>query len=269
MEKLNARYVLWVNVGALVAPLVAMYIAGIFGIRAPFFIVALFNILALFYFRWFGIIQEEKKVPKINPKRTFKSVWRTTLAYFRRRDMMRAYMINFGQYAIVSLRHLYVPIMVIEAGFSKDVLGWVLAAGIVPYVLLAEPLGRIAKKTGIKIWVAIGFLSFAAFSIWASFATGTTLLAIFILWQISGALIEPLTDIFFFGAARGGDKERFFGIFKTVNRLPRFIVPIIGAGYITFFGITSSVWILTAIIGIMAGLFVLWPNIVKFRAKAA
>ena len=259
ISRLNSRYVLWINAGALLAPMLAMYMANHFGLRTPFFAVALFNVLALIYFKWFGIIQPEKKIPKISPRRTLRSVWRTTLAYFRRRDLARAYMINFGQYAIYAIRVLYVPIMVIEAGFGKDVLGWVLMAGIVPYIVLAEPLGRLAKKTGISIWVALGFLSFAAFSFWASFATGKTLLLIFVLWQISGALIEPLTDIFFFNAAKGGDRERFFGVFKTVNRLPRFIVPILGAGVITLFGTTSAVWLLTGVVGILAGLFVLLP----------
>ena len=257
MERLNGRLVLWLNVGALLAPIVAMYIADQFGIRAPFFAVALVNLLALLYFRGFGIIQSEKKVPKITPKKTLKSVWNTTVGYFKRRDLVRAYLINFGQYALSSLRLLYVPIVVIEAGFGKDVLGWVLAAGIIPYVVLSEPLSRLAQKTGSRIWVALGFLSFAAFSFWAYFATGKTLLAIFILWQISGALIEPLTDMFFFDAAKGRDRERYFGIFKTVNRLPRFIVPMIGAGVIWFFGTTGSVWMLTGVIGILVGLFVL------------
>ncbi|MCL1785836.1 MAG: MFS transporter [Alphaproteobacteria bacterium] len=260
MEKLNGRYVLWLNTGALLAPVLAMYLAGRFGIRTPFFVIAALNILALGYFRWFKIIQPEKKIPKISPKKTMKSIWKTTIAYFKRRDLTRAYLINFGQYAIVSLRLLYVPIMVIEAGFDKSTLGWILTAGIIPYIVLSEPLGRLAKKTGIRVWVMIGFLTFAGFSFWASFATGKTLLAIFILWQISGALIEPLTDIFFFDAAKTGkDRERFFGIFKTVNRLPRFILPAIGAWMIMFFGTTGSVWILTGIIGVLAGLFVLMP----------
>ena len=257
MERLNGRYVLWINAGALLAPVVAMYVAGMFGIRVPFLIVALFNLMGLLYFKWFKIIQEDKKIPKISPKKTIKSVWKTTIGYFKRRELTRAYLINFGQYAIYSLRVLYVPIMVIEAGFGKDILGWVLTIGILPYILLSEPLGRLAKKTGIKIWLVLGFLSFAAFSFWASFATGWTLLVIFVLWQISGAMIEPLTDILFFDAVRGKDRERFFGIFKTVNRLPRFIVPMIGAGFIWFFGTTESVWILTGIISVFTGLFVL------------
>ena len=257
MERLNGRYILWLNAGALIAPVAAMYIANLFGIRAPFFIVALVNLLGLLYFRWMGIIQEDKKAPKITPKRTARSIWNTTIGYFKRRDLVRAYLINFGQYAIYALRVLYVPIMVIEAGFGKDVLGWVLTAGIIPYVVLAEPISRLARKTGPGLWVALGFLSFAAFSFWASFATGKTLLMIFILWQISGAMIEPLTDIFFFDAAKGKDREKYFGIFKTVNRLPRFIIPLIGAGVIWLFGTTSSVWLLTCVIGILTGLFVL------------
>ena len=257
MERLNGRHVLWLNAGALLAPIVAMYIAGRFGIRAPFFAVALVNLLALLYFKGFGIIQSDKKIPKITPRKTMKSIWHTTIGYFKRRDLVRAYIINFGQYAISSLRLLYVPIVVIQAGFSKDVLGWVLAAGIVPYVIISEPISRLARRTGARIWVALGFLSFAAFSFWASFASGKTLLMIFVLWQISGAFIEPLTDLFFFDAAKGKDRERFFGVFKTVNRLPRFIIPMIGAGVIWFFGTTGSVWILTGIIGILTGLFVL------------
>lgn len=267
MERLNGRYVFWTNVGALVAPSIAMWIASMFGIRAPFFAVAVINLLGLLYFRWMGIIQEDKRPPKINPRRTVKSIINTTIGYFKDAGLVRAYLINFGQYAISALRLLYVPILVVEAGFSKSVLGWVLTAGIIPYVLLSQPISNLAKKTGPQIWVAIGFLSFAAFSIWATFATGWTLLAIFVLWQISGAMIEPLTDLFFFNAARGKNRDKYFGIFKTVNRLPRFVIPMIGAGFIWFFGTTRSVWILTAIIGVFAGLFVLLSGRKKTRVK--
>lgn len=258
MERLNSRYVFWLNVGALIAPLVAMWIAEMFGVRAPFFAVALVNLLGLLYFQWFGITQAEKKMPRISAKKTFRQTWRATVAYFGRRDLVNAYIINFGQYAIYALRVLYVPIMVIQAGFSKETLGLVLAAGIIPYVILSNPLGYLARKTGIKIWVALGFLSFAFFAVLATFVTGYALLAVFIAWQVSGAFIEPFTDIYFFNAARSSsDRERFFGIFKTVNRLPRFVVPIIGAAVITVTGSTGMVWILAAIIAAISGIFVL------------
>ncbi|MDR0803924.1 MAG: MFS transporter [Rickettsiales bacterium] len=258
IERLNGRYIFWANVGALMAPVLAMWISGMMGSRAPFFAVALINIIALVYFKWFGIISPDKKVVKISPRKTLKSTMQTTAAYFKNRDLIAAYIINFGQYAVYALRSLYVPIMVIEAGFSKDVLGWVLTLGIIPYILLAQPISRLAKRIGAKIPVAIGFLSLAVFAFLASFASGWTLLAIFVLWQISGAMIEPLTDLFFFDAAHGAARDRFFGIFKTVNRLPRFIIPLIGAGFIYFFGGTGAVWILAGIIALATGLFTIF-----------
>jgi MFS family permease len=257
MEKLNGRYVFWINVGALIAPVMAMYIAGLYGIRAPFFAVAAFNLIGLIYFAQFKIVQNDKKIPNISAKKTLRQTWRTTVAFFRRRDLASAYLINFGQYAFQGLRMLYVPIMIVQSGFDKDVVGWVLAAGIVPYVILSNPVSALAKKTGIRIWVAIGFFSLAAFAVAATMLSGRALLAVFVLWQISGALIEPLTDLFFFNVAKGADRDRFYGIFKTVSRLPRFIVPVIAAGCIMLTGATSSVWLLGAVIAGLTGLFVL------------
>ncbi|MCL2331483.1 MAG: hypothetical protein FWC61_02970, partial [Proteobacteria bacterium] len=78
MAKLNGRYHLWLNVGALAAPLIAMAIAGRFGIRTPFFAVAVIYIIGAAYFNLFGIIQPDKTVKKISPRRTLKSIWRNT-----------------------------------------------------------------------------------------------------------------------------------------------------------------------------------------------
>ncbi|MDR0726988.1 MAG: MFS transporter, partial [Rickettsiales bacterium] len=187
MAKLNARYHLWLNMGALFAPMIAMFVAGHFGNRSAFFASAFVYLLGFWFFKFFKIVQEDKKARKPNPRRTIKSLWKNTMSFFSRADLMRAYIVNFGYYALANMRYLYVPIMMIERGFSKDALGLVLTIGIVPYLVLSEPMGRLARKYGTKPWLTIGFLSFAAFSIWATFATGWALPIIFILWQISGA----------------------------------------------------------------------------------
>ena len=43
--------------------------------------------------------------------------------------MVRAYLVNFGFYALRALRLLYVPIIVIENGFSNETLGIILSIG--------------------------------------------------------------------------------------------------------------------------------------------
>ncbi|MCL2339082.1 MAG: MFS transporter [Proteobacteria bacterium] len=250
IAKLNGRYHLWLNAGALVAPMVAMAIAGLYGIRSPFFAVAVIYIFGAAFFRWFGIIQEDKKFKKINPRRTIKSVMRSAAKFFKQPVLLRAYLVNFGFFALAAMRSLYVPIIVIQNGFSKSTLGLVLTLGIIPYVVLSEPIGRLARKYGTRIWLIAGFLSFAAFAFWATVATGWTLLLIFILWQISGALMEPVYDLLFFNNTKKAERARYIGIFKTSANFPKIAAPLLGAAAIFVFGMTSAVWIVTGVIAL-------------------
>lgn len=249
MAKLNARYHLWLNIGALFAPMIAVAIAGYFGNRAAFFASALIYAAAALFFNYFKIVQEDKKVKKVNPRRTVRALLKNTGAFFRAPGMARAYFVNFGYYSLRAMRYLYVPIVVIENGFSKDTLGMVLTLGIVPYLLLSEFMGRAVRRFGKKIWLVAGFASFAAFSVLATFVTGYSLLAIFILWQVSGALMESVHDLLFFDAAKKSEQTRFYGVFRTSVNLPNVIAPILAAVFITVFGATSAVWAVTAIIG--------------------
>ena len=257
MAKLNGRYWLWVNVGALVAPMLAVLIADSFGLRAPFFAAAAMYFAGLAVFSRMRIIQQDKKAKAINPNRTLKSVWRSTILFFRRPAFVRAYLVLFGAYALVAMRVIYVPIIVMEQGFSKDILGLILTLGIVPYVVLSQPMAWLAKKYGKKQWLLAGFLSFAVLAFCALFAQGWTLLVIFVLWQISGAFIEPLRDLLFFDAAKKEERARFMGIFRTASSIPRFIAPLLGAVAIFAFGATSAVWIITVFIALLASFVLL------------
>lgn len=254
MAKLNSRYHLWLNIGALFAPMIAVAIAGEFTNRAAFFASALIYFAGWMSFKFFRVVQEDKKITPVNPRRTFKALWKNTIAFFSRPGMPRAYFVNFGYYSLRAMRYLYVPIVVIENGFSKDTLGWVLTLGIIPYLFLSEMMAKLVRKYGKKMWLMIGFLSFAGFSALATLVTGFPLLAIFVLWQISGALMESVHDLLFFDSAKKAEQTKYYGIFRTSVNLPNVIAPIFGAACIAIFGATSAVWIVTAVIGGLSAL---------------
>lgn len=254
MAKLNSRYHLWLNIGALFAPMIAVAIAGEFTNRAAFFASALIYFAGWMSFKFFRVVQEDKKISPANPRRTLKALWKNTIAFFSRPGMPRAYFVNFGYYSLRAMRYLYVPIVVIENGFSKDTLGWVLSLGIIPYLFLSEMMAKLVRKYGKKMWLMIGFLSFAGFSALATLVTGFPLLAIFVLWQISGALMESVHDLLFFDSAKKAEQTKYYGIFRTSVNLPNVIAPIFGAACIAIFGATSAVWIVTAVIGGLSAL---------------
>ena len=257
MAKLNARYYFWVNIGALVAPLFALNMAAWFGnYRIPFLASAMIYAGGLLFFKRFGIVQADKEIKTVSPRRTFKSLWLNTLAFFRRSGMPRSYFINFGFYALAAMRVLYVPIVVIEQGFSANVLGWVLTLGIVPYIIFDTFIGNLVKKVGAKTLMVIGVSSFVVFATLATFLQGVPLLAIFVLWQISGAFMEPVHDLFFFDNAQKSEQSRFYGVFRTTVYLPKVIAPILGAACIAIMGTTSAVWFVPIAVGVVT-LFVL------------
>lgn len=249
MAKLNSRYHLWLNIGALFAPMIAVAIANQFGNRAAFFASALIYFAGWVFFKYFRIVQEDKKISPVNPRRTFKALWKNAVKFFATPGMARAYAVNFGYYSLRAMRYLYVPIVVIENGFSNDVLGWVLTLGIIPYLVLSEMMAKLVRKHGKKLWLMLGFLSFAGFSVLATVVTGFPLLAIFVLWQISGALMESVHDLLFFDKTKKSEQTKFYGVFRTSVNLPNVIAPIFGAACIAIAGTTSAVWIVTAVIG--------------------
>ncbi len=257
MARLNSRYHLWLNIGALFAPLIAVWVAGIWGNRAAFMASSIIYLLAWMFFKWFHIVQPDKKIKPVNPRRTMRALWQNARAFFVAPGMLRAYLINFGYYSLRAVRLLYVPIVVIESGFTKDTLGWVLTIGIIPYLILSELMARAVRRFGKNIWLILGFGSFAILSAAATLVTGFPLLAIFVLWQISGALMEPVHDLLFFDNTAPAQRTRFYGIFRTSVNLPNVIMPVLAAACITYFGATTAVWFVTAVVGaLMVGIII-------------
>lgn len=254
MEKLNARFHLWANVGALVAPVFAMTIVGLFNnnYRMPFLAAGMIYLSGLLFFKHFGIVQQEKVLRRVNWHKIFRALRINAIAFFRRTGMLRAYVVNFGFYALRSMRLLYVPIVVIENGFSNETLGIVLSVGILPYILIESFIGKWMKKYGIKLWLALGFLSFGILSLFATMAGGYWLLAIFVLWQIPGAFMEASHDLLFFNGMKKSDQARFYGIFRTSVNVPSIVAPVLGTLCIAVFGATAAVWLITAVVAVLS-----------------
>lgn len=248
MARLNSRYHLWLNIGALFAPFVAVFIANRFDNRAAFFGSAVIYLLGWMMFKLFKIVQQDKQIKPVSPRKTFRALIKNAAMFFAYPGMLRAYLVNFGYYSVRALRVLYVPILVIENGFSKDVLAWVLTLGIVPYLVLSELMGRLVQRHGKTLWLGIGFGSFAVLAACAAFVTGYPLLAIFVLWQISGAFMEPVHDLLFFDDVPKKQQSRFYGVFRTSVNLPNVIIPMVGAGVIAVFGATSAVWVVSVFV---------------------
>ncbi len=259
MANLNARRLLWENIGAFIAPVFAMTIVNYFSgnYRMPYLAAGLIYLSGLLFFKHFGIVQMDKKIKRVNMRKTFRALKLNAIAFFRKPGMKRAYAVNFGFYALRAMRLLYVPIVVIENGFSNETLGIVLSVGILPYIIMNLFVGKLIKKYGIKVLLSIGFISFGVFSMFAMFLSGYALLPVFVLWQISGAFMEPCHDLLFFNGMPRKEQARFYGVFRTSVNFPSVVIPLLGTLCIAVFGTTSAVWIITTIMAALSSIILL------------
>lgn len=261
MERLNARYHLWGNIGGIIAPMFAMTVVNFFGgnYRMPLLAAGMIYFSGLLFFKHFGIVQPDKVLKHINMRKTIRLLRMGALSFFRKPGMLQAYVVNFGFFALRSMRLLYVPIIVIENGFSNDTLGIVLSIGVLPYVFINLFIGSFIKKYGPRFWLTCGFASFAVFSVLATFLSGSALLFIFVLWQVSGALMETSHDLLFFDGMPKKEQGKYYGFFRTSVNFPSVIAPVLGTICIAVFGTTSAVWIITATMAVLSTI-VLWSR---------
>ncbi len=261
MDRLSSRYYTWLNIGSAIAPIIAMFVAERYGNRSAYFIASAVMFAGLLYFSSYRLVSQDKPIKKLIPRRTLRSILNNIRIYFRNAGLRKAYLINCGYYALSIISNIYMPIIIVEEnGFSKETLGFVLAACTVPYILMATLMPIIAKKFGKKICISAGFLIFAALAIMGFFAKGYALLIIFVAWNFAVAMIEPLRDLLFFDSVNKSQASRFIGIFNTGDNVPRFIFPMICAAVIALTGVTSFVLLVSASVAILAALVMMAPN---------
>jgi predicted MFS family arabinose efflux permease len=256
VAQVSGRYYTLNNIGSLIAPVIALQVAVIFGNdRVPLILVSIIMLIALFYFKDYRVVAADKNAKIATADKTVKKIFGNFREFAKNKSLVNAFITNYGYYAIYSIRSLYVPISVVEAGFTKDILGFILMIGTLPFVLLASPISKFAKKHGCKWILSIGFIAFAICAMMATFSGGLFLLGLFVLWQIPNAMLEPVKELPFYSNATKSQQSKFVGIFKTSSYLAKVITPLIGAFAIWLTGYTASVWLVAAAFAIIAAKF--------------
>ncbi len=253
MAQLRSRYNMWVNVGVFVGPMLAMYVAQMFdNFRLGFVIAGICYLVCWVDFKYFGIVQAEKKPIVPNIKRSFKSLARVIKVFFKKQKLKSSYVNSVFYFILANIRGIYVPIVMIERGFTATELGVVLSVGVLPYVFSNMFIVTLIRKFGKRNLMNFGLITFGIFSIWAIFASNFMLPLIFILWQISGAIMSPVRDLAFYDAVKKSERTKFLGIYSTANTFSRIVAPLICAGLIFVFKDTYYVWLFSAFVCVLS-----------------
>lgn len=163
---------------------------------------------------------------------------------------MRIYYVSFVLEFFYALMIIYVPIYLLEKGFTWDQLGVAFTVMLIPFVLVQYPVGLMAdKKTGEKEFLIFSFFILGISTLLFYLSDSKDIMVwttILVLGRIGAALIEILRESYFFKRIDGNDVD-IVDFFNTSRPVAFIIATAISSILLLFFS-TTSVFLLVAIV---------------------
>jgi predicted MFS family arabinose efflux permease len=244
----EGRFYQYSNVGWLIGPVSAGYVAAIWGTEVVFVLISAVFAFALAYL-WHLHLRVH---PAMEPGADIEALhsWAEIGAFFSERRFRQVFAIAFGLEFWWIVSSIFIPLAVIGLGYGPEVVGLVVTGGVVPLVLLETWVGRKAKQVGVSRYIVAGFatLAFGCLSFVVLGDFSVLLLVLFAVVNVGAALIEPLKDTYYFGVTSKSESDEYFGIYNASVPIASLVGPLAGALVITVgFGL-DGVWILSAVV---------------------
>ena len=245
----EGRRYLFINLGWLIGPLLAGYVARFISIEAVFLVISGLFSVALAYLWRLHHDGHPAMMTEGEVEHGHEAIG--ALVEFLRRPRLRTvFVLAVGLELWWVISSIYVPLAVIDLGYGPDIVGWVVTGGIVPLVLLEVWVGRQAQERGTRPFLVAGFLILglgaASFPL-VGFSPGL-LLFMFAAVNVGAAFIEPLTEAYFFEVATLEEATRFFGIYNASEPMAGLLGPLAGAVVLTVGLGLNGVWVVTAVL---------------------
>ena len=243
----EGRFYLFSNVGWLIGPIAAGYVAAQVSAEAVFGMIAAIYAVALLYL-WTLHLSDHRPLAAQEPVETAGELIGLLVEFIRRPRLRRVFQLALGLEVWWVISSIYVPLGVIELGYGPETVGWVVAGGVVPLVTMEAWVGKQASVNGIRRYLISGFIFLAVVT--SSFPFLETvpwlLLVAYAIVNVGAALVEPLTDTYFFEVADEAEEDRYFGIYNASAPIGGFVGPLIaGLSFTLGLGI-DGVWLITA-----------------------
>ncbi len=200
----------FLNLAWLIGPLVAGYLASWYGIPLVFILASVFVFFSLILFKIFKI-DDGNTVKKVeNPFRNF-------LNFFKKKERVMAYILRGGLVFWFILIYLYTPILIIRSGFGTIEVGYFLFAFSVPLIALEYLFSKITPKLGFRKMFKTAFLILAIIGIICFFVFESIyiLLGLLVLSGIACAILEPMTEAYFFRVLGKKEELKYYGPYNT------------------------------------------------------
>ncbi|MBN1175265.1 MFS transporter [Candidatus Woesearchaeota archaeon] len=217
----DEKYVyLLMNIGWIIGPLVAGYIANTIATRAVMVFASIALLLSVY-----SITYNQKTFRK--EKQELKehiSIILNIKDFFRNKKRILAYCLSGGLEVWWAIPYIFLPVIMIELyGFNIKTVGMFLFAIEIPliiteYIMQKKDIKNIRKIMGIGFFIASAMALIAGL-------TGNIyiILGAFVTGSFGIGFVEPNVESFFFSITKEKESERFYGSFMTAKQVGSFV----------------------------------------------
>jgi MFS family permease len=193
-----------------VGPLIAGYLAKVYGFSSVFFFAAVFVLMSIFIFNLFRI-KDNRRTKNLDHH-----IFTVVLEFFKNRERALTYVLTLSVSFWWTFIYVYMPIYIVDKGFSALLLGFFLAGVSVPLIFCDYLSGRIANRSGFKKLFFIGFISLSILAISCFFISNIYVVCgLLILASVSVSMIEPTSEAYFLDIIEEDERDKYYSIYTT------------------------------------------------------
>ncbi len=217
------------NLAWLIGPLIAGFVSVKYGMRAVFAVAAIFLLLAIILFIKFRV--EDNRVQKKIDKNPIKIM----AEFFREKRVRICYVLSGAVNFWWVLIYIYIPLFIVNSGYSGKYVGYFLFAVVIPLIALEYFFGKLAGKKGFKKIFFAGYLIMGLFAILSFFVNNLFfILALLVLASIGASMVESTTEAYFFDIIPANKKDRYYGPYNTTIEVNYALASFSGALMLSF-----------------------------------
>lgn len=217
------------NLGWVIGPLIAGYIASKFGFSFVFLTASLILLFSLIVLNYFKISDHKVK------KRVDSNLFRNFIEFFSNKERLVAYFLGGGANFWWVLIYLFMPLYLNDKGIGIDKISIFLFVVLIPNVLFSYFFAVKASKIGFKKVFIVGYLILALTTFFCFFIENIFIIvALLVLATVGISMIEPTTEAYFLDLMKGNEAYHFYAPYNTTIDVNSFIAKIVPSLFLLF-----------------------------------
>lgn len=245
----NLMYLL-ANIGWIIGPLIAGFVANEFSVGAVLILASIFLVISVYSITITGGVLDHYKQKHMKNVSVFKNL----TSFFSKKKRVFSYLFSAGLEIWWTLPYIFLPLEILKQGMDMSSVGLFLFFLCVP-LFLTESIVQRKEIRNLKKLFFIGYLFAGVCALIAAFVGNIYLTMVMVVIASFGiGLVEPTAESYFFSIVNSEQATRYYGSFFTSKQIGSFFGRIVIATILLSLSLKYGILFVSIVMFVLASL---------------